>query len=196
MKRAFDVAVSAIALVVLSPVLVLASVAVATTSRGGILFRQERVGRHARPFWILKLRTMSVSDGLGPQVTVGGDSRITQVGSVLRATKIDELPQLLNVLRGDMALVGPRPEVRRYVDMWPATDKEVILSVRPGITDPASIQFRNESQLLAQQSEPETYYTSVLLPQKVTAYVEYVRDRSFLGDLRILAATAVAVVRR
>ena len=150
---------------------------------------------HGKPFRIHKFRSMRASSG-GPEVTTAGDARVTRVGAWLRKSKLDELPQLFDVLMGRMSLVGPRPEVARYVALWPQAERELILSVRPGITDPASIAFRNESELLAQADDPERYYREVLLPQKVAMYAEYVRTRSLLGDLRVLIATAWAVVAR
>ena len=159
-KRVFDVAVSAAALVILSPVLALVAAAVKLDSPGPVIFRQVRVGRGGRLFRISKFRTMSVAPPgrAGPDITVEGDARVTRVGRLLRATKLDELPQLVDVLRGDMSLVGPRPELPAYVDRWPAQARATILSVRPGITDPASVAYRHESEQLASAPDPESYY--------------------------------------
>lgn len=187
-KRLIDVLVAGIGLVLTSPILVVVGVLVRLESRGGALFRQARVGLHGREFEILKFRSMRVEID-GPAVTSALDPRITRLGEFLRSTKLDELPQLLNVLRGDMSLVGPRPEVPRYVAHWPKEARDVVLSVRPGITDPASVKFRREAELLAKAPDPEQYYIDVLIPQKLALYVEYVRTRSSLGDLRILAST-------
>lgn len=195
LKRAVDVLVSGTLLLVLSPVIAISAAAVAAERTGPILFSQERIGLHGKPFRIHKFRSMRASSG-GPEVTTAGDARVTRVGAWLRKSKLDELPQLFDVLMGRMSLVGPRPEVARYVALWPQAERELILSVRPGITDPASIAFRNESELLAQADDPERYYREVLLPQKVAMYAEYVRTRSLLGDLRVLIATAWAVVAR
>jgi lipopolysaccharide/colanic/teichoic acid biosynthesis glycosyltransferase len=193
-KRLFDVTVAAVALVILSPLLIVVAAAIKLGSRGPVLFRQERTGRDGRSFRIHKFRTMR--DGPGRAVTSDSDPRITGVGRILRASKLDELPQLYDVVIGTMSLVGPRPEVPRYVASWPATARPRILSVRPGITDPASIAYRNESAELASAADPEEYYVSVVLPRKVEMYLAYVATRTFRGDLRILAQTARAVVGR
>ncbi|MDH6461649.1 lipopolysaccharide/colanic/teichoic acid biosynthesis glycosyltransferase [Micromonospora sp. A200] len=193
-KRCFDIAVAAVALILCAPVLAAVAVAIRLDDGGPVLFRQERAGRRGRSFRIHKFRTMRVAPGSA--VTSDTDDRITRVGRFLRASKLDELPQLYDVLVGHMSLVGPRPEVRRYVDCWPPIARWRILSVRPGITDPASIAYRNESAELARAPQPEDYYLSVVLPRKVEMYVRYVETRSFLGDLLILARTVQAVIGR
>lgn len=196
MKRLFDVTVALVLLVVLTPLLVAIAMACLVSNRGHVLFSQDRVGRQGRIFRIWKFRTMRVSDAADArQVTADDDARITRLGRVLRATKLDELPQLYNVLVGDMSLVGPRPEVPRYVAYWPPAARERILSVRPGITDPASIRYRHESAELALSPDPEHYYVHVILPRKVSMYLEYVQARSFLGDVRLLWLTAEALLR-
>ncbi len=194
MKRAFDVVVAAVGLVVLSPALAVISVAVVLDGRRPVLFRQERVGRHGKIFRIHKFRTMAPGQN-GLLVSTSDDVRVTRVGRILRQYKLDELPQLVDVLRGDMSLVGPRPEVPRYVDLWPANERDVILSVRPGITDPASIAFRHEGKLLAAEADPHVAYVSQILPRKTAIYVDYVRNRSFVEDLRIIGRTVVSVTR-
>jgi lipopolysaccharide/colanic/teichoic acid biosynthesis glycosyltransferase len=195
LKRAFDVAVSLAALVLLSPVLLLAAIAVKLGAPGPVLFRQERMGKNFRRFKILKFRTMVVdAPKLGGQITAGSDPRITRIGSFLRKTKIDELPQLLNVLIGDMSIVGPRPEVPKYVEMF-SEDFRVVLSVRPGITDPASIVYRNESSLLANSVDPEQTYVSDILPHKIKLAKKYVRHMSLLRDGMIMIKTIAAVLR-
>ncbi|MEU5724515.1 sugar transferase [Micromonospora sp. NPDC047738] len=193
-KRLFDVVVAAAALILCAPVLAVIALAIRLDDGGPVLFRQERAGRAGRSFHIRKFRTMRA--GPGAAVTADTDARITRVGRLLRASKLDELPQLFDVLIGHMSLVGPRPEVRRYVDCWPPLARWRILSVRPGITDPASITYRNESTELARAPQPEEYYVSVVLPRKVEMYVRYVETRSFLGDLLILARTVQAVIGR
>lgn len=193
MKRSFDVALAGVGLIALSPALLVIAVAVRLDSSGPAVFRQTRIGRHGRPFQILKFRSMRASQG-GSAVTSAGDTRITRVGGVLRSTKLDELPQLWNVLRGEMSLVGPRPEVPHYVDLWTPEQRDAILSVRPGLTDPASLRFRREEDLLAAQSDPETYYAEHVLPLKASMYAEYTRQQTFTGDLRILARTVRSVV--
>nr|NLI49050.1 sugar transferase [Propionibacterium sp.] len=194
-KRAFDIASSAAGLMVLSPVFVAVGAAIWASDRGPVFFRQERVGLHGRPFRIHKFRSMRV-DNAGAQITSETDDRITRVGKVLRKTKLDELPQLIDVLVGDMSVVGPRPEVPRYVAMWPADARAEILSVRPGISDPASVAFRNEQDELAASGDPERHYVEEILPRKVAMYRDYVANRSFLGDLKVIADTIAAIVRR
>lgn len=190
-----DIVISGAALLLLAPLLLLVGVAVRLDSPGPALFRQQRVGRYGRPFEILKFRSMRVAAD-GPQITVSGDWRITSVGVVLRRTKLDELPQLFNVLRGEMSLVGPRPEVARYVALYPADARTEVLSVRPGITDEAAIEFRDEEQLLARVSDPERAYAEQILPRKIDLYRRYVRCNSVAGDLRILWRTARAILGR
>lgn len=194
-KRAFDALAAGVGLVVAAPVLAVVAAAVATESPGGVLFRQERVGLGGRPFRIHKFRTMRV-DHDGALVSATGDARVTRVGRVLRASKLDELPQLVDVLVGDMSLVGPRPEVPVYVAQWPAELRPVILSVRPGVTDPGSIAFRHEADELAAVADPERHYVESILPRKAELYAAYVRDRTFLGDLRILWETVRVVLNR
>lgn len=196
MKRFLDVVVSGLGLLVLSPLIVLLAVWVRCDSPGPAIFRHRRVGRHGQPFSVLKFRTMAHERaGGGPQVTTANDARITRVGRLLRRTKLDEVPQLLNVLTGDMSLVGPRPEVPRYVAMYPEAARQEILGVRPGLTDLASIEFRNEQDLLALAPDPEWIYVNEIMPRKIALCRQYVRERSMLLDLRILARTVLAVMR-
>lgn len=193
-KRLFDVVLSGTGLVVLFPLFVVVSLWVKLDSPGPVLFRQVRVGRHGVPFQILKFRTMVTEQSArGLQITVGRDPRITSSGHYLRKFKIDEIPQLLNVLRGDMSLVGPRPEVPKYVEDYPAEARALILSVRPGITDLASIEFRNESEILAESANPEQTYRNEILPRKLALSMEYVRRRSLLGDVGLILKTVLAV---
>jgi lipopolysaccharide/colanic/teichoic acid biosynthesis glycosyltransferase len=194
-KRLFDFLAAAIGLLVFSPILIGIAVVVRVTSPGPVLFRQERIGQGGVPFQILKFRSMRVANQ-GSQITVAGDHRITAAGAVLRKTKLDELPQLINVLVGEMSLVGPRPEVPKYVAMYPPDVRQVVLSVRPGITDNAAIEFRNESEILARAADPEAEYIQHLLPRKLELYQQYVRNQSFLGDVRIVLCTLTAIVRR
>lgn len=193
-KRAFDVALAAVLLWLTWPLMLAIAFLIRLTSRGSALFRQERVGRGGETFRIHKFRTMTSSHH-GSLVSATGDSRVTRVGRVLRRSKLDELPQLLDVLEGRMSFVGPRPEVPRYVAMWPSDRRAVILSVRPGITDPASIALRNESDELAGVEDPERHYVDVLLPRKTAMYVDYVNRRSFLGDLALISQTVGSVAR-
>jgi lipopolysaccharide/colanic/teichoic acid biosynthesis glycosyltransferase len=185
--------VAAGTIAVLSPLLLLAAAAIRLTSREPVLFHQERMGRYGRPFRIHKFRTMRAS-AEGPSITVGGDARVTWLGAFLRRFKIDELPQLFNVLKGEMNFVGPRPEVPRYVTLYSGAQRDVVLSVRPGITDLASLAFIDESQLLATASDPERYYVEFLMPAKLRLAEAYVRDRSWWLDVRILAATATGIL--
>ncbi|HYD48811.1 MAG TPA: sugar transferase [Terriglobales bacterium] len=195
MKRVFDVICAGIGLLVLMPVLALCAVAVRVTSPGPIIFRQERVGLYGNTFEILKFRTMRVTTtGRDPQITVGRDPRITRVGALLRKWKLDELPQLWNVVTGDMSLVGPRPEVPKYVAIYPSDQRDLILSVRPGITDPCSVHLRDESDLLSQADDPENFYVGVLLPEKLRMSGDYVRNRSFVSDVGIIVKTIGSVV--
>ena len=193
-KRVFDLVSSVIGLVVLAPILVLVSLFVWLGDRGPVFFRQERVSRGGRIFRIHKFRTMRVAN-TGSPGTRADDDRITPLGKVLRKTKLDELPQLIDVALGDMSLVGPRPEVPRYVAMWGDEARAEILSVRPGITDPAAIAYRNEQDELAAAEDPEAHYTQVILPRKVAMYRDYVRNRSFTGDIKVILGTLAAVFR-
>lgn len=198
LKRAFDIGFSAGALIVLAPLLLLVALWVKIDSAGPVFFRQVRVGKRAREFRIYKFRTMRAdSERPGPQITVGEDQRITHAGRFLRKYKIDEFPQFLNVLFGDMSVVGPRPEVPRYVAMYPAPTRDLVLSVRPGITDLASIEFRDENDLLGRSADPERAYVEEVLPAKLVLCEQYVRDRTFWGDLAIIGRSlAVSFERR
>ena len=166
-------------------------------SEGPAFFRQERVGKGGQAFTLLKFRSMAAAPvPAGLRVTAATDPRITKVGAKLRATKVDELPQLINVLRGDMSIVGPRPEVAEYVSLWSAEDRRIVLSVRPGITDPATLLLRHEERLLADQPNPETYYRETLIPQKVRLYRHYVESRSFATDLGLIIRTIASTIGR
>ena len=196
-KRAFDMLVSAVALLILSPAFLLIALIIRLDSPGPAIFRQVRVARGGVPFRMLKFRTMRADPvAAGPLITVAGDSRITPFGRLLRSSKLDELPQLINVLRGDMSLVGPRPEVPKYVAMYPAELRDIVLSVRPGITDEASIEFHDESALLAGATDAEATYVEQIMPRKLALYARYARHRTFFGDLRIVLRTLRVVARR
>lgn len=194
-KRAFDLVVSCGLTTILAPIMLCLGIAVRLDSCGPALFRQERVGIAGRPFRIHKFRTMRLGHD-GALVSGTGDARVTRLGRILRRTKLDELPQLIDVMRGDMSLVGPRPELPAFVALWPAERRELILTVRPGITDPASIELRNEADALARAEDPHRFYVDSLLPQKTAMYVAYVESRTFAGDLRILGRTLGAVLGR
>jgi lipopolysaccharide/colanic/teichoic acid biosynthesis glycosyltransferase len=188
-KRIFDIFVSAIGLIVLSPLFVIVALLIRLDSRGPVFFRQERIGKGMRPFSIYKFRTMATDAARrGGQLTFGEDPRITRVGRVLRKAKLDELPQLINVLKGEMSFVGPRPEVPRYVEMF-RNDYEQILAIRPGITDLASLRYRNESTLLGQSSDPEQEYITHVLPDKLKLSHEYLKKSSLLFDLTLIFKT-------
>jgi len=187
-KRLFDVVVATLALVMLSPLLLAIAAWIRLDSPGPVFFRQERVGRHGRIFRIHKFRTMHAGAS-GPLLTVGEDRRITRAGARLRRSKLDELPQLIDVIAGDMSLVGPRPEVPRYVALYPPDLRAKVLSVRPGITDAASIEYRRESELLARARDPEREYVEVVMPEKLRAAARYVDRMSLATDLRVLGAT-------
>lgn len=190
MKRLLDVGVSAAALVLLSPLLLLMAIWIKLDSPGPVVFRQTRVGRFGRPFTIYKFRSMRAEGAPGaPAITPAGDSRITNAGRFLRKWKLDELPQLMNVLVGDMSLVGPRPEVPGYVELYPADQRTLVLSVRPGITDEASIEFRDEGTLLAGADDPQQLYIEQILPRKLQIYADYARHHTMLGDLFIVLRT-------
>lgn len=193
-KRAFDVLAAALGLLLLSPVLLAAAVWVKLDSPGPVLFRQTRVGRFGVPFTIHKFRTMRVEPGAA--ITVGADPRITRSGQVLRQSKLDELPQLWDVLRGAMSLVGPRPELPHYVDLYPADLRAQVLAVRPGITDPASLAFSHEAELLAAAADPEREYREVILPAKLRLSADYAARASLATDLRLILATLARVVER
>jgi lipopolysaccharide/colanic/teichoic acid biosynthesis glycosyltransferase len=193
-KRFIDVVVSGLGLIFLALLFVVLAVWIKLDSRGPVFFRQLRVGRFGAEFRIFKFRTMQVdAERKGMQLTVGADARITDSGAFLRRYKLDELPQLLNVLNGDMSLVGPRPEVPRYVAIYPSAVRDIVLSVRPGITDLASIAFRNENQLLSESKDPEKTYVEEIIPIKLRYYTDYVRNRSTLLDLKIALLTLRAI---
>jgi lipopolysaccharide/colanic/teichoic acid biosynthesis glycosyltransferase len=195
-KRLFDLLCALAGLLMLSPVFLVAAVLIRCDSHGPVFFLQERVGRGGKKFLIYKFRTMRPGAEAGGQLTVGPDARVTRVGRFLRRYKIDELPQLLNVARGDMSLVGPRPEVPRYVDRYPLSVRDKVLSVPPGITDWASIAFRDENAILARATDPERSYIEEILPVKLDYYVRYVRERNFFTDLKIILLTLRAVVAK
>jgi lipopolysaccharide/colanic/teichoic acid biosynthesis glycosyltransferase len=192
----FDRIVAIAGLVVLGPILLIAGIIVRLTSSGPALFIQERIGRAGHPFKLYKFRTMTVappSTEGGRQVTLSTDRRITRVGSFLRIFKLDEIPQLLNVLLGDMRLVGPRPEVARYTAHY-TDEQRRVLDVLPGITDVATLYFRNESEELADQDDPERYYIEVVMPRKLELNHRYLSERSFLSDLIVIMLTACVAV--
>lgn len=192
-KRAFDIVCAALGLLVLSPVLLMCALLVGLTSPGGVLFRQERMGRDGVPFTIYKFRSMR-KDNAGLKISTSSDSRITPVGRVLRKTKLDELPQLWNVLKGDMSFVGPRPEVREYTDLYTDEQRQVLL-LRPGITGLASIRYRNENDLLSASTDPNRTYIEEVMPAKLALDLEYIPRACVSYDVRLILETLVTVVR-
>ena len=186
MKRIFDVIASGLGLIVLSPLFLILAIWIKLDSKGPVFYRQVRVGHKNKDFLIFKFRSMRVGADKGSLVTIGGhDPRVTRSGYFIRKFKFDELPQLINVFLGDMSLVGPRPEVRHYVDYWTPVQMHV-LDVRPGITDPASIKFRNENELMEKAEDPEKYYIEVIMQEKIKLYLEYVEKHSFFYDLGLI----------
>ena len=195
MKRLFDMIASGLGLLMLSPLFLVLAVWIKMDSSGPVFYRQVRVGLHNRDFRIFKFRSMRVGADKGSLVTIGGrDPRVTRSGYYIRKFKLDELPQLLNVFLGDMSLVGPRPEVRHYVDYW-TPEQMHVLDVRPGITDPASIKFRNENELMEKAEDPEKYYIEVIMQEKIKLYLEYVEKHSFFYDLGLIFKTFWVIVK-
>jgi lipopolysaccharide/colanic/teichoic acid biosynthesis glycosyltransferase len=196
MKRLFDIILSSLGLLILSPIFAIVAIWIKLDSSGPIFYRQVRVGRYNQDFRIYKFRSMRVGSDKGSLVTIGGrDPRITTSGYFIRKFKIDELPQLINVLIGDMSLVGPRPEVRHYVNYW-TPEQMHVLDVRPGITDPASIKFRNENELLEKAENPEKYYIEVIMQEKIRLYLEYVNQHNLFYDLKIIFQTFWAIIAK
>ena len=194
MKRLFDIVASGLGLIVLSPVFLILAIWIKCDSEGPVFYRQVRVGRWNKDFRIFKFRSMRVGADKGSLVTIGGrDPRITRSGYFIRKFKFDELPQLINVFVGDMSLVGPRPEVRHYVDYY-TPEQMHVLDVRPGITDPASIKFRNENELMEKAEDPEKYYIEVIMQEKIRLYLEYVEKHNFLYDLGLIFKTFWVIV--
>lgn len=195
MKRVFDIVASGLGLVALSPLFIVLAIWIKLDSKGPVFYRQVRVGWHNKDFRIFKFRSMRQGADKGSLVTIGGrDPRITRSGYFIRKYKLDELPQLINVLLGDMSLVGPRPEVRHYVNYW-TPEQMHVLDVRPGITDPASIKFRNENELMEKAQDPEKYYIEVIMQEKIQLYLEYVEKQSFLYDLALIFKTFLVIVK-
>ncbi len=189
MKRLFDILFSFIGLVILFPFFIVIALFIVIDSRGGVFYKQVRVGKGGNDFKLFKFRSMKTNADKGSLLTVGGnDSRITRIGLFIRKYKLDELPQLINVLIGDMSLVGPRPEVRRYVDLYNDLQKQV-LTVKPGITDYASIEYSNENEILGKAENPEQVYINEIMPAKLKLNLKYIADQSFSTDLKILFKT-------
>ena len=196
MKRLFDIISSGCGLIVLSPIFIVIAIWVKLDSKGPVFYRQIRVGKDNKDFRLFKFRSMKIGADRQGLITVGGrDPRVTRSGYYIRKYKLDELPQLINVFIGDMSVVGPRPEVRKYVDLY-TPEQMRVLSVRPGITDLASIRYRNENELLETVDDPETYYREVIMQDKLKINLEYVDNRSFWGDIKLIFATLYAIVAK
>ena len=194
MKRLFDIIASACGLLVLSPVFLIMAIWIKQDSNGPVFYRQVRVGRHNKDFRIFKFRSMRVGADKGGLVTIGGrDPRITRSGYFIRKYKLDEFPQLINVFLGEMSVVGPRPEVRHYVNYW-TPEQMHVLDVRPGITDPASIKFRNENELMEKAEDPEDYYINVIMQEKIKLYLEYIQDASCWSDIKLIFKTFKVII--
>ncbi|MDP5131707.1 MAG: sugar transferase [Paraglaciecola sp.] len=196
LKRLFDVVFAALGLVVLFPVLLVIAIWIKLDSSGPVFFRQVRVGRCGVPFRIHKFRTMRVNAEQSGRLTIGRDNRITRSGHLLRKTKLDELPQLIDVLIGKMSLVGPRPEVREFIDCYPDNIKAKVLSVRPGITDRASIEMVDENEILSKYPDPRQAYIDHILPIKQRYYVEYVDNHGVFTDIKIIFDTIFKIIKR
>lgn len=195
MKRFFDIVASGIGLVLLSPIFIFVALWIKFDSEGPVFYRQVRVGKNNKDFRIYKFRSMRVGSDKGSLVTIGGrDPRVTKSGYYIRKYKLDELPQLINVFIGDMSLVGPRPEVRHYVNYW-TPEQLHVLDVRPGITDPASIKFRNENELMEKADNPEDYYINVIMQEKIRLYLEYVDNASFWYDIKLIFKTFEVIIK-
>ena len=195
MKRVFDIVASGLGLIVLNPLFLILAIWIKLDNKGPVFYRQVRVGRYNKDFRIFKFRSMRVGADKGSLVTIGGrDPRVTKAGYWIRKFKLDELPQLINVFIGDMSLVGPRPEVRHYVDYW-TPEQMHVLDVRPGITDPASIKFRNENELVEQAEDPEKYYIEVIMQEKIKLYLEYVEKHNFFYDLGLIFKTFWVIIK-
>ena len=193
LKRSFDIFFSFFGLIILSPLFLLIFVMVKTDSKGSVIYKQTRVGKNGKDFAVLKFRSMKQDSDSKGLLTVGGkDPRITKTGYFIRKYKLDELPQLINVLKGDMSFVGPRPEVRKYVLLYDEVQKKV-LDVNPGITDVASIKYRNENELLEGSEDPETFYIKEIMPVKLKMNLEYINDRSFFKDIKVILNTLKTV---
>lgn len=194
-KRFFDLFVSLIAIIVLSPFFILIALLIKIGSTGPVLFKQTRIGRNELSFEIYKFRTMVVdAEKLGTQITIGKDPRITKIGHFLRKTKLDELPQLFNVLKGEMSFVGPRPEVPKYTKLY-SEQQRLVFTVRPGITDYASIKYRDENELLGNVENPEKVYIEEIMPDKLHLNIEYIQRRSLLEDIKIIFLTVMKIMK-
>ncbi|HFK5586612.1 sugar transferase [Elizabethkingia anophelis] len=196
MKRFFDIIFSLVGIIILIPIYIIVSIVITIDSKGGVIYKQKRIGKDGNPFGVMKFRTMHPGSFAKGAITIGDrDPRVTNVGYYLRKYKFDELPQLFNVLIGEMSFVGPRPEVEKYTVLYNETQKEV-LSVRPGITDYASIKYRNESEILAQSNDPEKTYIEVIMPEKLNINLAYIKDNNIFKDVKIIFETFIAIMSK
>lgn len=196
MIRIFDICLSGLGLIVLSPLLFLVAIWIKLDSTGPVFYQQQRVGQHGRDFYLFKFRSMRVGADKGSLITVGSmDPRVTKSGYYLRKCKLDELPQLINVFKGDMSMVGPRPEVRRYVDLYTEEQREV-LRVKPGITDYASIEYADENTLLGESSDPEKVYVEIIMPDKIALNMKYIENQSISEYFKVIFFTLFKLVKR
>jgi len=192
-KNIFDFVFGVIGFIILLPFLMIIGILIRIMSPGSVMFEQERIGKDGKPFKILKFRTMvENAEELGPQITIGKDMRVTKIGEFLRKYKIDEFPQIINIINGEMSFVGPRPEVKKYVDLYTPEQRKV-LSIKPGVTDLASIKFKNENEILAQSQNPERTYTEVIMPEKLRINLDYVENASLLYDVKLIFNTIKSV---
>ena len=193
-KRIFDVMCASLGLIILSPMLIIVTILIKKGSDGPVFFKQIRVGENEKEFLILKFRTMVVdAEKLGKQITIGNDSRITKIGALLRKYKLDELPQLINVFKGEMSLVGPRPEVPRYVKLYTEEQRKV-LKIKPGITDLASLRYKDENDLLGDKQDPEAFYINTVMPDKLSLNLEYMKKNNVIFDIYIIIKTIVKCI--
>jgi len=194
MKRLFDILSSAIAFILLSPLLIVLAVAIITDSKGGVFYKQKRIGKNGKAFMLYKFRSMRTGSDRKGLITVGlNDDRTTKVGRFIRKYKLDELPQLINILKNEMSVVGPRPEVEKYVQLYTAEQRKV-LSVKPGLTDLASLAYINENEILGRAKDPEKTYVEQIMPAKLRLNLEYIEKQSFWFDLKIIAKTLMRIV--
>ena len=192
-KRIFDLLSSLMGLIILSPLLMLISLLIIIDSKGSAFYSQKRVGRKGKQFNLLKFRTMNQNSDIKGLLTIGNDLRITRIGHYLRKSKLDEIPQLINIIRGEMSVVGPRPETPNYVELY-TEEQQKVLNVRPGLTDYASLEFINESETLAKHEYPEKAYIETIMPQKLSLNLQYIRDQSLLLDIKIIFKTLLRIL--
>ncbi|SHK15831.1 Sugar transferase involved in LPS biosynthesis (colanic, teichoic acid) [Clostridium cavendishii DSM 21758] len=193
-KRIFDFIFSILGLIIVSPMFLIIAILIKIDSNGDVFFKQLRVGQFSKPFYIYKFRTMvNDAERLGKQITVGNDSRITKVGAFLRKYKLDELPQLINVFKGEMSFVGPRPEVPRYVKMYDKEQRQVLL-VKPGITDLASLEYKEENEILGNVENPEKYYIECIMPHKLNLNMQYINKANLISDIKIILKTIIKCI--